>query len=418
MATHRHSPGHNNLPPTTTGSIPAAINHNQQPPITSPEELAVRQALNNLPQLVDSVDQTVDRHMELARDAIRTEQMVGLESDARNSGFNKTISKAEGKIHKKQQKLEKLEQGGRLSKKKKANLEWDMLKQQQKIRTSESFKQNASDMVKRKYGLERQKDPLQLELTQELQNIDTAADQRQSIIDMAQNPNTESSVRIMMQNEIASWGGETIEDFVDRRNQEVRQAHQERLIKTQSAEKMKEFGNLYKELSKRIDITSEAQTTSDPAKRQQLLLQMGAWGESIAEFKKRNVSDDELDLFNNVVTISAERAFRKESAEVKGKVKKFNEVLVKEQGFRDRAKDVHAKILDLQKRITTETDQKIKSDLIQEHENLKAEYLDIQKDHKDIVRKLNGTNSRDQYEKQLMKPVAAKYLKAVQIVNL
>lgn len=418
MVTHRHSPGHNNLPPATTGSTPDAINHNQQPHTETPEAIAVRQALNNLPQLAESINQTVDQHMIAAREALRNEQMAGLETDIRNSGFNKTISKAEDKIHKKEQKLQKLEQSGRLSKKKKAYLEWDILKQKHEIHTTESFKQNTANIIKRKYGIERQKDPLLSALTNELQNVETEADRRQQLIDAAQNPNTESDLRIMMQEEIASWGGETVEDFVDRRSQEIRQNHQERLIKSTTAEKIQKFGRINKELSERIQIANEAQTSQDPAKRQELLLKMASWGESIADFKKRVIADDELDLFNTIAAINAERNFQDESQEVKKSVKKFEELLKKEQELRLKAKDIHAEIIDLHKRINAETDLEVRSDLLQKNADLTNEYNVVRASHSKIKLQLKGVTSSAEYEKRLMRPVAAKYLLNTQIVNL
>lgn len=418
MVTHRHSPGHNNLPPATTGSTPDAIDHNQQPHIATPEEMAVRQTLNNLPQLADSINQTVDQHMLIAQEALRNEQMASLETDVRNSGFNKTVREAEDKIHKKEQKLQKLEQSGRLSKKKKAYLEWDMLKQKHKIHTTESFKQNTANMMKRKYGVERQNDPLLAGLTNELQSVETEADRRQQLIDAAQNPNTESDLRIMMQKEIASWSGETVEDFVDRRNQEIRQNHQERLIKSTTAEKMQKFGRINKELSERLQVANEAQTSKNPAKRQELLLKMASWGESIADFKKRVIADDELDLFNTIATINAERNFQDELKEVKKSVKKFEEYLKKEQELRLKDKDIHAQIIDLQKRINTETDLDVRSDLLQKNADLTNEYNAIRASHSKIKQQLNGVTSSAEYEKRLMRPVAAKYLLNTQIVNL
>lgn len=418
MTTHAHSSGHNNLPPTTTGSTPDVINHNQQPHTETPEAIAVRQALNNLPQLAESIDQTVDQHMITAREALRNEQMADLETDIRNSGFNKTIRKAENKIHKKEQKLQKLEQSGRLSKKKKAYLEWDMLKQKHKINTTESFKQNTANMMKRKYGVERQNDPLLSALTNELQSVETEADRRQQLIDAAQNPNTESDLRDMMQQEIASWGGETVEDFVDRRHQEIRQNHQERLIKSTTAKKIQQFGRFNKELSERIQIANEAQTSQDPAKRQELLLKMASWSESIADFKKRVIASDELDLFNTIATISAERNFQDESKEVKKSVKKFEELLKKEQELRLKAKDIHAEIIDLHKKINAETDLGVRSDLLQKNADLTNEYNVVRASHSKIEQQLNGVASSAEYEKHLMRPVAAKYLLNTQIVNL
>lgn len=394
MVTHRHSSAHNNQPPVTTGSTPDAINHDQQPDIETPEAIAVRQALNNLPQLADTINQTVDQHMMIAQEALRNEQMASLETDIRNSGFNKTIRKAENKIHKKEQKLQKLEQSGRLSKKKKAYLEWDILKQKHEIHTTESFKQNTTNMMKRKYGVERQNDPLLSALINEFQSVETEADRRQQLIDAAQNPNTESDLRDMMQEEIASWGGETIEDFVDRRNQEIRQNHQERLIKSTTAEKMQKFGRINKELSERIQIANEAQTSQDPAKRQELLLKMASWGESIADFKRRAIANDELDLFNTIATINAERNFQDESKEVKKSVKKFQELLKKEQELR------------------------VRSDLLQKNAALTNEYNAVRASHSKIKQQLNGVSSSAEYEKRLMRPVAAKYLINTQIVNL
>ena len=422
MATHRHSPGHNNLPPTTTGSIPNAINHNQHPTTATPEELVVRQALNNLPQLSDTINHSVDEHMNLAREAIRAEQMVALESDVRNSGFNRTIDKLDTKIDKKEQKLQRLEQRGRLSKKKKANLEWDMLKLQHKKSTAESFKQNTVNMVQRKYGVEQlaeqQNSPIQKELAKELRSVESEANRRQEVIDLVQSPTTEASVRSMLQQEVASWNGEAIEQFIDRREREARHDHQERLIKSTTSEKLQKFGSIYKKIAGRIDIAKEAQTTTDSARRQELLIKMSAWGESIADYKNRMVHDDETDLFNAVATINADRHFREESADVKVKVKDFEAVLQKEQDLRDKAKDVHAKIIDIQKRIKTETDKMKQADLMQEHSGLIDEYSDIQKRHGSIIKQLGGMTSGAAYEKKLMRPVAAKYLQSVQIVNL